>query len=288
MRRVLAVVLAAFYLSLFSMPALAQAQIGRQTKPTLSPRPAPPRLGTADSANIRDEVARAGDQYVIYRSGANIPVPLTPGAVLRLGLDAALSTSKLKEGQIVPRLLALRTPLQNPFNVAYAEKDILVETEFSGRASGFKNRSILLIRPRRFQIEVGPTEYKVVGMVDNLYVALKPGKWRFDLECSLTQVVSPEGDTWTVRGDSETGALVGRRVGSDGKPQFNDVFDPLVYLPHGTFIYAVTQLKRLFMALIHRPNMTLPVSTDVYFRVNRLTATYVGPSVPSEPATIIR
>jgi hypothetical protein len=277
-------------LVLLTAPSIASAQYqtDQQGNPDQNYR-LRPRLRTVEGARVKDELARAGDQYVIYRSGESIPVPLTPGAVLRLGLDSGLNTGKLKEGRALTRLLEIRAPLQSPFNATYADKGTPVETEFSGQSSGFKDRAILIISPKQFQIEVGPTDYKVIGTLDGSYVVLKPGKWRFDLECSLTQVVSPDGTMWTASTQSETGGIVGKRFGREGNEQFySDPLAPLASIPQAAIIYPYLELKSLFKILIHRPNIILPGESDIYLHVDRMTATYLGPSLPTQPATIVR
>jgi hypothetical protein len=241
------------------------------------------------AAKITDEVARAGNQYLIFRSGENVPLLLTRGAVLRLGLDSHLNTGKFKEGVPFTRILEVRAPLQSRFNAMYAEKGTSVETLFSGRSSGFKNRAILVIIPMQFQIEVGPTDYKVIDSVNGSYVALKPGKWRLELQCSLTHIVSPDGEMWTASTQSETEGILGNHWGREGREQFYpDPFSPLAGVPGINMIYPIIELKGLFKMLIHRPNIIVPSESDIYFQVNRMTGTYLGPSVPTDPATIVR
>lgn len=258
----------------------------RQLHPSEEKRP---RLQPAEAVKPKDELARAENQYVIYRSGENVPVPLTPGATLRLSLDAGISTGRMKEGVIVTRLLTVRAPLQTPYKGIYADKDYLVETEFSGQHSGFKDRAILMIAPKQFQVEVGPGDYLIVGKLNDTYVALKPGKWRFDLQCSLRQVVTPDGETWTARDNSETNGMHGQRFGRERKePGYDDMYNGLPYFPHGELAFGISQLKGLWKFLVHRPNIVLSTTTDLYFYVDRMTATYIGPPAPTGPATIVR
>lgn len=266
----------------------AQAQ-SRQEDGSAQTNEVRPHLRNGETAKTRDEFARADEGYVIFRSGEKISLPLTPGAPLRLALDAGISTSRMNEGVTITRLLPIRTAFETPYQGIYAEKDYLVETQFSGRHSGFKNRSILMINPKQFQVEVGPTDYLVVGKLDDFYIVLKPGKWRFDLECSLKQVVTPEGETWTARNNQESNEIRGQRFGREAKVQNGeDLYSGLAYFPRGELAYGISQLKGLWRFLVHRPNLVLPTMTDLYFQVDRMTATYLGPSVPTGPATIVK
>lgn len=288
LKRPFSFVLAAVLLLLAASYAGAQNTSG-QPGSAYQNMEARPRLRSKTTAKIRDEVARAGDQYVIYRSGEDVLLPLTRGAVLRLGLDAHLSTGKLKKGVTFTRLLEIRAPLQNPFNAIYADKGTQVETEFSGNSSGFKNRAVLLISPTQIQVEVGPADYKVIDTQDGFYVVLKPGKWRFDLNCSLTQVVSPDGEMWTASAQSETDGIVGKKFGREGREQFYpDPLNPLASIPQLAVVYPYVELKGVLKMLIHRPNIILPGESDVYFHVNKMTGTYLGPSAPTGPATLVR
>jgi len=271
-------------------PSIGNAQY--TTSPTGVPRQTittRPRLRSEPAAKIKDEIARAGDQYVIFRSGENIALPLTHGAMLKLVLDSHLRTDKLKEDVTFIRVLEVRAPLQSPLNTLYADKGTLVETIFSGRSAGFKKRAVLMIIPIQFLIEAGPTDYKVIDRLNNSYVVLKPGKWRIELRCSLTQIVSPDGEMWTASAQSESDRIVGEWWGNDGKEQFYpDPFSPLSTIPRIDVFYPFIELKGLFKRLIKRPNIVLPSESDIYFHVNRMTGTYLGPSIPTEPATIVR
>jgi len=251
--------------------------------------PTRPRLRSETDAKITDEVARVGDQFVIFRSGENVLIPLTGGALLKLGLDAHLSTGKLKEGVTLTRILEIRAPILSPFNAIYADKGMQVETVFFGRSSGFKTRAVLAIIPTQLQVEIGPTDYKVLEKLNGTYVALKPGKWRFDLQCSLTHVVSPEGDTWVVGPNSETDSIEGKAWGRDGRePYYPDPFAPLVGVPYLGRFSPFVELKGLVKMIFHRPNITLPTESDIYFHINRMTGTYLGPSIPTNPPTLNR
>ena len=251
--------------------------------------PTRPRLRSEINAKITDEVVRAGDQFVIFRSGENVLIPLTPAALLKLGLDAHFSTNKLKEGVIITRILEIRAPIFSPFNAIYADKGMQVETVFFGRSSGFKTRAVLAIVPMQLQVEIGPGDYKVIEKLNGTYVALKPGKWRFYLQCSLTQVVSPEGDTWVVGPHSETDSIEGKAWGRDGRETYYpDPFAPLVGVPFVGRFSPFVELKGLVKMIFHRPNITLPTESDIYFHINRMTGTYLGPSIPTNPATLNR
>lgn len=265
-------------------PAQSTQRVG-----TARPPVARPRLRERVAGNARDELAQAEDQYIIYRSGENIRVPLTRGAPLRVSLDAGISTNKMKGGVSVTRLLTLRSPLETPYGGIYADTGFLIETEFSGRKSDFKNVSILRISPTQFQIEVGPTDYIVVGVVDGHYVALKPGRWRFDLDTSLKQVVKPDGETWTGPKDAEIEGMRGPIIGRENKePSYDPMYEGLRSFPRGELAYGISELKGLFKLLLHRPNIILPQGTDLYFYVEKLTASYIGPSLPTSPAVIIK
>jgi hypothetical protein len=91
-----------------------------------------PRLTSVEVAKVKDELAQAGNDYIIFRSGQNILLPVTPGAPLRLSLESGISTNKMKDGVRVTRLLPLRSPLETPYQGIYADRDYLVLTEFSG------------------------------------------------------------------------------------------------------------------------------------------------------------
>jgi len=253
---------------------------------TLTTRPRRlPQLQVVEESLIIDQPARADGQRFIWRSGKNISLPLTPGAVLRVGLDASLTTKKLDEGQSIGRTLQLRAPIENPNQGKYADRDFLVESVISGRHSGVKQRSLLKIEPKQILVEVRSTDYIVIGRVNNEYIVLKPGRWRFDLTCSLKQVVTPEGETWSLAGDSEAVGIKGDKFGTENRSQGgDDLYGGLPYFtPAGPILYGVAQLRTLGRVLIHRPNMTLPVGTDLYFRIDQLRATYIGPSTPKVP-----
>jgi hypothetical protein len=243
-----------------------------------------PQLQVAEETVIIDQPARADGQSFIWRSGKNISLPLTPGAVLRVGLDASLTTKKMDE-QSVGRTLQLRAPIENPNQGKYADRDFLVESIISGHQSGFKQRSLLKIEPKQMLVEVRSTDYIVIGRINNEYIVLKPGKWRFDLTCSLKQVVTPDGETWSLAGDSEAVGIKGNTFGTENRSQGGeDLYGGFSYFnPAGPIIYGVAQLRNLGRVLIHRPNITLPAGTDLYFRIEQLRATYIGPSTPKVP-----
>lgn len=244
-----------------------------------------PQLHIAEDSVIIDQPARADGQRLIWRSGKNISLPLTPEAVLRVGLDASLTTKKLNEGQTVGRTLQLRAPIENPNQGKYADRDFLVESKISGRHSGFKQRALLMIEPQQILVEIRSTDYIVIGRVKNEYIVLKPGRWRFDLTCSLKQVVTPDGETWSLAGGSEAVGIKGDRFGTENRSLGGeDLYGGFSYFnPAGPIIYGVAQLRNLGRVLIHRPNITLPAGTDIYFRIEHLRATYIGPSTPKVP-----
>jgi hypothetical protein len=246
-----------------------------------------PRLTSVEVARVKDELARAGNDYIILRSGQDILLPITPGAPLRLSLDSGISTNKMKDGVRVTRLLPLKSPLETRYQGIYGDRDYLVLTEFSGRNSGFKDRSLLLINPMQFQVEVRPTDYVVIDILDGKYVVLKPGKWRFTLRCSLKQVVTPTGQTWTAPTNSETDGIKGDKFGREHREEIYEDYSGLTSFPRGEIAFGIAQLKGLWRYLLHRPNIELPAATDLYFTLNQISVTYIGPLLPTDPATVV-
>jgi hypothetical protein len=264
--------------------------VAAQSESQVSTRPRRiPQLQVVEKTVIVDEPARAGADSITWRSGNNIPLPLTPGAVLRIGLDASLPTKKMKDGQLVGRTLPLRAPIENPNQGKYADRDFLVEAIISGHSSGFKRRSLLKIEPKQILVEVRSTDYIVIGRENDQYVVLKPGKWRLDLRCSLSQVVTPDGETWSLAGDSEAVAIKGDKFGTEGRLESGpDLFGGFLNLFHaGPIIYGASQLRELGIAIVKRPNIGLPAGTDLYFTIEQLTGTYLGPSTPKVPMEAI-
>lgn len=248
-----------------------------------------PRLRFESAPKITDEVAIAGDQHVILRSGENIPMRLPRRPMITVDIDSHINTEAIKKGVTFTRILEFREALNTEFKSAYADKGTQLETVFSGHSSGFKNRAHLLISPVQFEIEVGPTDYKIIDKLDDVYIALKPGKWRFEVHSVLTHIVSPDGEMWTASADSETGDIVGKGYGGGRRDPFNaDPLIPICSIPVLGAFCPIIELKSLFERLRRRPNIIVPSQSTAYFRVHKLTGTYLGPPVPTGPATIVR
>jgi hypothetical protein len=272
-------------ISFLLCPVLHVAAQSGDSDSTSRPRRLP-QLQFAEETVIVDQAARADGQRFTWRSGKNIPLPLTPGAVMRVAMDASLTTKKMDEGQSVARTLQLRAPIENPNQGKYADRDFLVEAVISGHGSGFKQRALLKIEPKQMLVEVRATDYIVIGTVNNHYILLKPGKWRLDFVCSLKQVVTPDGETWGLAGESEATGIKGNRFGTEQSSHGGgeDLLGGVNYFnPAGPIIYGVAQLRNLGKVLVHRPNITLPAGTDLYFRIENLRGTYLGPSTPKVP-----
>jgi hypothetical protein len=262
---------------IFILSASGQSSISEIPRP----RRAAPQLIGAKRPTYTDVIGTTSTgEEVIFRIGEDIPLELVAGTPLHLVLDSPLRTNKMKEGVPVIRQLPVKGVIESFYGQLYANKNYLVLTEFSGRASGLKSRAVLEVVPTVFQVEVRPTDYLIASWEDQHYVFLKPGMWRFDLLCSLREIVTPYGDTWRASSNLESSEVKGERFGMESKEQNGSDYYGLTSFPHGDVAFGITQLKGLWKYFVHRPNIILPASTDLYFRIDHMTATYLGPPIP--------
>jgi hypothetical protein len=241
----------------------------------------PARLRTRTAPTHEDEVFTSGDgdSYVL-RSGSNIRLPLTEGAPAHFGLDSALSTRGLSEGRYLYRNLPLRGPIEGAYGPLYPAREIQVETRISGHSSGMIKRAGLLIEPQTFLVEVTENDFIQIAMKDGQPVYLKPGKWFFHLHCSLESIES-DGYSWTAPTDSES-FVKGSKFQSSAKPPISEEQAGILLFVQPMF-YVVARASNELIMLFHRPNITLPATTDLHFRVNEIDATYMGPASPKIP-----
>lgn len=252
----------------------SQPSIGRQR----------PQLQQATPGNYKDELAKADDRYFYYRSGFGISLPQTEGSPLLLGLDSSLSTNGMV-GVVLHRNLPVRAPIQTPNVDLYSVKDALVETRIMGHESGVKNQAILIVEPYLLEVEVN--SLIDIGEKDGLRVYLKPGKWKFQLSCSLESIEVPDGGSWKAKRNSES-VIKGGKYKFQGSSS-SDHFSGLLYIqPFGTVAYGLSQLGGLVGFFFHRPDIKLPATTELHFRIESMEATYVAPPAPKGPVTIIR
>ena len=114
---------------------------------------------------------------------------------------------------------------------------------------------------------------------------LKAGIWELTLTTSIKQIVTPDGQSWTKKDSDEDNLIRNRRFGIERSVQQRaDLLNGVSSLPGGAVVYAASRFENLFRFLTHRPNMTLPPGTALYFRLDAVHATYIGPVLPSRVA----
>ena len=190
-------------------------------------------------------------------------------------------------GVEMTRDLPLRSPIQTRYGQLYSVKDVLVTTNISGYASGFKKQAMLVVEPKQLQIDVD--SYIQIGEKDGYRIFLKPGKWALKLHCSIQAIENPEGRSWYAKRASES-VVKGEKFGREHKPpSADDPYSGLLYInPYGTVLYGISQVKGLFGFVFHRPNITLPATTELHFRIEQVEATYLSRPVPKGPARIVQ
>jgi hypothetical protein len=266
--------------------ALFSCLIFGQT-PTNRPREVQPKLQT-DQTKLECENAEAEGLIVTRCSGENLRLQLAPNTPLHLTLDSFLLTRGLKDATLM-RTLVLQSPIESRYLGKYAERDTAVLTQITGHESGFKKRAWLEIQPRHLKLYVSATDYVAFAMKNGQPLYLKPGIWDIYLDCSIKQIVTPDGQAWTRKDDAESNVIKNDRFGLERPTQpLSDMLTGIASFPGGPTIYAISQLKDLWKFLTHRPNMSLPTGTDFYFTIDGLSATYISPLAPLGPATVIK
>jgi len=263
------------------------AGLARAQSEAARPRLVQPRLQSAQP-KLDCEDAEAEGNTLVRCSGENVPLQIAPETPLHLVLDSYLLTQGLKDATLT-RTLNLQSPVESRYWGKYAERETQIFTEITGHGSGLKSRAWLDIEPKRIKLYVGPTDYIIFAMKNDHPIYLKPGIWELYLDCSIKQIVTPDGQSWTRKDDAESNIIKNGKFGLDHRTQpIGDVFNGVSFLPGGATVYAVSQLKDLWRFITHRPNMTLPTGTDLYFQINGIRANYVSPLVPTVPAFALK
>lgn len=264
----------------FSAVVFAQTSTNR-------PREVQPKLQTGQT-KLECEDAEAEGLIVTRCSGENVRLQLAPNTPLHLTLDSFLLTRGLKDATLM-RSLVLQSPIESRYWGKYAERDTAVLTKITGHESGFKKRAWLEIEPRYLKLYVSAADYIAFAMKNGQPLYLKPGIWDVYLNCSIKQIVAPDGQAWTRKDDAERNVIENDRFGLERQTQpLGDMLTGVGVFPGGPTIYAISQFKDLWKFLTHRPNMSLPTGTDLYFTIDGLSATYISPLAPIGPATIIK
>ncbi|HZS46012.1 MAG TPA: hypothetical protein VFC63_12985 [Blastocatellia bacterium] len=262
---------------LFNAVVIAQSQSNRT-----------PQLREVRSSQT-DELYVADGEVFYYRSGENISLPLFEGNSLRLGLDSSLSTDGMVGNKMI-RYLPLKSDIQSPYGQSYSTKDTVIETSISGYKSGLKNQAALVIDPQTIVVNVGAEDYLQIGIKDGHRVFLKPGRWTLRLRCSPQSIENPEGRSWYAKNGDEP-VIRGPKFGSEHKnPNVNaDPYSGFLYINQvGTVLYGITQFSGLFAIVFHRPNIRLPATTELFYRINEARACFVADAKPKGPAQIFR
>jgi len=275
-------------LTIFIILVLEFVATAQSTETTLL-RPRRAELQRQSPRTVLDcDEAESEGLSIVLCSGDNIRLQVTPGALLHLTLDAYLRTRGMKVGALT-RALPLHSPIQGKLGSKYSDRETLVETEITGHGGGIKAPAWLSIEPRRLILNVGPTDYIVFATKEQRAVYLKPGVWELELDCTIKQIVTPDGATWTAAVNAESNVIKNSKFGLDSQTQPpQTMFDGVTSLPGGVVIYSITQLKDLWSFIIHRPDMTLPTGTDLYFHINNITATYISRPGPISAATTVK
>lgn len=241
----------------------------------------PPTLQTAPLQRYTDELYVWGTQKVFLRSGQNIQIPLSDSPSLQMGLEAPLSTKGMSNTTI-NRLLTMRVDILTKYGDKLAVKDAMVETRITGQSAGFKRRALLMIEPRTIQFK-SITPILVGIAADGKPIYLKPGVWLLRLHCTI-QSIEAENMHWYPSDDTESVTVKGKRFGSSSaQNSYSDPYQDLQYInPLGPFLYSMTKIGKFVALLIRRPNIDLPASTQLFFRIDRIEATYLAPIPPAD------
>src|SRR6185295_10190124 len=95
----------------------------------------------------------------------------------------------------------------------YADRDTPILTYISGHSGGPKSRAWIQLEPTRIKLSVGPTDYIVFDTKDNRPMYLKPGIWELNLDTSIKQIATPDGQSWTRRDNDEENKITNGRFG---------------------------------------------------------------------------
>jgi hypothetical protein len=274
------------YLVIMAIIFLSEGLVSAQSDVS-RPRLAQPQLRSAQS-KLDCEDAEADGYAFVRCAGENILLQISPDTPLHLVLDSYLLTQGLKNTTLT-RSLVLQSPVESRYWGKYAERETPILTQITGHSSDLKDRAWLEIEPRRIKLYVGPTDYIAFAIKDEHPIYLKPGLWELNLDCSIKQIVTPDGQSWTRQDDAEVNIVKNGRFGLDRNSQpVGDLFTGVSSFPGGAMVYSVTQLRDLWKFLTHRPNMTLPTGTDLYFQINGIKANYVSPLPPTSPAIALK
>ncbi|MDX6528461.1 MAG: hypothetical protein QOH41_751 [Blastocatellia bacterium] len=258
-----------------------------QTPEANRPRDVRPRLQSSQP-KLDCEDAEAEGMPLVRCAGENVRLQLAPDTPLHLVLDSFLLTRGMNDATLT-RTLVLQSAIESEYWGKYAERETVVLTQITGHESGVTKRAWLDIEPRRVKLYVGPADYIIFAIRDKKPIYLKPGIWDLILDCSIKQIVTPDGQSWTRKDDVERNVIENGKFGLERQTQFTgDMFTGLSSFPGGPTVYAISQLKDLWKFITHRPNMTLPTGTDLYFHINGIMATYVSPLAPTGPATVTK
>ncbi len=270
----------------------ALAGSAQESRPRLannsSPEPARPQLKVAASPEYTDEVYLWGSENVYLRTGKDIHVPLTDSPSLEAGLNSPLSTKGMT-GATLNRGLIMRSDILTRYGDKLAVKDAVVEARISGHKSGFKNRAALVVEPRTVELRLtSPVQISTAENGDRIF--LKPGTWLLRLHCTI-QSVEAENMHWYPSNDNESLVIKGKKfgAGTSGQNAFADPYVDLQYInPFGAFAYSMTKIGKLAGLLFRRPNIDLPPSTQLFFRIDRIEATYLAPPMSADNPTPVK
>jgi hypothetical protein len=247
------------------------------------------RLRSAAKPEFADEAWQVEGADIIYRSGVNIPLPLTEESMLRASLtNTPLTTEKMDPNLIYYRTLNLQSQIRSQYGGLLPAKDldaarsVEVQAKISGRSAHFRKGALMFIDPQTLQIEVGPTDYIKIGERDNRPVYLKPGVWRLRLH-TLIQSVDADGFAWKAGTDPE-GIIRKPKTSTSNRPSLPDeAITPLAFL--NPVVYEIVQLGNLVRGIFHKSNFTVPVMAELNFRATAIEATFVSPPAPKGTAT---
>jgi len=222
------------------------------------------------------------------RSGQNISIPITEGSTLHAALATPLSTKDMKGVQMF-RQLTMRSTVFSKYGSPLIPGETPIETRITGHEAGVFGRATLVIEPQTVFVEI--TDYFPVGASSTGEVIyLKPGKWRLRIYASFRSFQSPDGlVSQYAQRDSES-LITGKKFGKE--PTLNsstgEYLDGLLYLnQYGVMAYGIIKIGRAFGFLFRRPNIVLPIQTEVFFQIDRIEATYLmNPSPKGLPRPI--
>ena len=176
----------------------------------------------------------------------------------------------------------MRADILTRYGDKLAVKDYLVETRITGHKSGFKSRAVLMIEPRIIQFK-STTPVLIGATPQGTPLFLKPGVWSLQLHCTI-QAIEAENMHWYASDDKESIVVKGKRFGSsDSSSNFADPYYDLQYVsPFGPLAYSMSKLGKFVGLLLRRPNIELPATTQIFFRIDRIEATYLAPLQPAD------